>query len=350
MRSFNIEADRFAASLSSTSRQENSRQISTFSNILKKSAFSARLGGFTLVELLVVIAIIGILIGLLLPAVQAAREAARRMSCSSNMRQIGIASLNYADTLGSFPPGKLSDPQADGTNAGNYFGWGALILPFCEQQNVQNMVDFKEKVYSETNQKAGQTRLPLFLCPSDGDVEVRSIDYYNPDKGWALEQLSLAPSHYAGIVTEKISEYGSATTDGWTLAHDELGVLLESRSVRLAEITDGASNTILVAEASSYEVGTPKTYDNGSWIVGTNIFRKTKAPINYRPKCEHFNSGQFDWSCSECSAYQYEARSRHPSGINALFCDGSCRFISETVDMDALAAAITRNRGETKSL
>ena len=349
MRFLFSQANRFA-SAPSASRQTKSRRFSSFSNAPKKPTFGARFAGFTLVELLVVIAIIGILIGLLLPAVQAAREAARRMSCSSNMRQLGIAALNYSDTIGSFPPGKLSEPRADGTDAGNYFGWGALLLPFCEQQNVQNLVDFKEKVYSETNQKAGQTRLPLFLCPSDGDVEVRSVDYYNPDKGWALEQLKLAPSHYAGIVTEKISEYGSATTDGWTLAHDELGVLLESRSVRLAEITDGTSNTLLVVEASSYEVGSPKTYDNGSWIVGTNIFRKTKAPINYRPTCSHFGGGNFDWSCSECSAYQYEARSRHPSGINALFCDGSCRFISATVDMDAFAAAITRNRGEVESL
>ena len=349
MRFIFSQANRFA-SARSASPQEKTRRFLKFSNAPKKTTFSARFVGFTLVELLVVIAIIGILIGLLLPAVQAAREAARRMSCSSNMRQLGIAALNYSDTIGSFPPGKLSEPRADGTDAGNYFGWGALLLPFCEQQNVQNLVDFKEKVYSETNQKAGQTRLSLFLCPSDGDVEVRSVDYYNPDNGWALEQLKLAPSHYAGIVTEKISEYGSATTDGWTLAHDELGVLLESRSVRIAEITDGTSNTLLVAEASSYEVGSPKTYDNGSWIVGTNIFRKTKAPINYRPKCSHFGGGTFDWSCAECSAYQYEARSRHPSGMNALFCDGSCRFVSETVDMDAFAAAITRNRGEVESL
>lgn len=349
MRFIFSQANRFA-SARFASRQNKPRRFSKISNAPKKPTFSVRFAGFTLVELLVVIAIIGILIGLLLPAVQAAREAARRMSCSSNMRQLGIAALNYADTIGSFPPGKLSEPRADGTDAGNYFGWGALLLPFCEQQNVQNLVDFKEKVYSEKNQQAGQTRLSLFLCPSDGDVEVRSVDYYNPDNGWALEQLKLAPSHYAGIVTEKISEYGSATTDGWTLAHDELGVLLESRSVRLAEITDGTSNTLLVAEASSYETGSPKTYDNGSWIVGTNIFRKTKAPINYRPKCDHFASGNFDWSCSECSAYQYEARSRHPSGMNALFCDGSCRFVSETVDMDVFAAAITRNRGETESL
>ncbi len=321
-----------------------------FQNSLTRQKGTASRRAFTLVELLVVIAIIGILIGLLLPAVQAAREAARRMSCSNNVRQIGLSFHNYHDTLRTFPPGKLTDVKSDGTDAGNYFGWAALLLPFCEQQNVRQLVDFKQKVYTENNQKAGQTQIPMYLCPSDPDREVRSVDYYNPDHGWALEQLKLAPTHYGGVITEKISEYGSATTDGWTLAHDELGVMLTSRAVKIAEIIDGTSNTIMVMEASSYETGTPKTYDNGSWIVGTNIFRKTTAPINYKPTCDHFRSGSFDWSCSECSAYQYEARSRHPSGCNALFADGSCRFVSATVDMKALAAAITRAQGETIGL
>ncbi|MCF0234913.1 MAG: DUF1559 domain-containing protein [Thermoguttaceae bacterium] len=305
---------------------------------------------FTLVELLVVIAIIGILIGLLLPAVQAAREAARRMSCSNNLRQIGLASHNYNDVLGSFPPGKLTEPRPDGADGGNYFGWCALLLPFCEQQNLQNLVDFKSKVYSEENQAVGQTPIAMYLCPSDPDAAVREVDYYNPDAGWALEKLRLAPAHYAGIITEKISEYGSATTDGWTLAHDELGVLITGRAVRLASITDGTSNTIFATEAASYETGMPKTYDNGSWIVGTNIFRKTTAPLNYRPRCAHFAAGNFDWSCGECSAYQYEMRSRHPSGVGAVFCDGSYRFISENIDLNVVAAAITRARGETVSI
>ncbi|MBR4102694.1 MAG: DUF1559 domain-containing protein, partial [Thermoguttaceae bacterium] len=117
MRFLFSEENRFA-SAPVASRIQKSRRFSNISNAPKKPTFGARFAGFTLVELLVVIAIIGVLIGLLLPAVQAAREAARRMSCSSNMRQLGIAALNYADTIGSFPPGKLSDPQADGTNAG----------------------------------------------------------------------------------------------------------------------------------------------------------------------------------------------------------------------------------------
>ena len=311
-----------------------------------------KIGAFTLVELLVVIAIIGILIGLLLPAVQAAREAARRMSCQNNLKQIGLAFHNYHDTLSTFPPGKISDIQSDGSDRGNYFGWGGLILPFIEAKNVQDLVDFKEKVYNEPNKTAGKTLLKFYLCPSDKDREIREIPYYNPDvldeNGWSkLEMIELAPSHYAGIVTEKISDYGRETlADGWTLAHDELGVILLTRSVGMNEILDGLSNTLMITEASSYENSSPKTYDNGSWIMGTNVFRKTTAPVNYRPKCAHFDSGTLDFSCSQCSAYQYETRSRHPGGAHALACDGSVRFLSENMEMKTLASAMTRNRGD----
>ena len=314
---------------------------------------------FTLVELLVVIAIIGILIGLLLPAVQAAREAARRMKCQNNLKQIGLAFHSYHDSLATFPPGKISDTQTDGTDKGNLFGWGALILPYCEAAQVQDLVDFNEKAYSEKNQKAGQTLLPFYLCPTDSDHEVRDIEYYNPDRMWALETLKLAPTHYAGLVTEKISDYGKEMkSDGFTLAHDELGVLLLTKSVKIGDIKDGLSNTLLTAEASSYEHRTPKTYDNGSWLMGTNVFRKNEKQVNFKPTCEHFDKGTWyyedpDWDYSktcDCSFYQYDLRSLHPGGANAALCDGSVRFLTENLAMDLLAAAVTRARSETATL
>ena len=290
---------------------------------------------FTLVELLVVIAIIGMLIALLLPAVQAAREAARRMSCSNNLRQIGIAVHNYHDTYNLIPPGR---------NAETMFGWGALILPFVEQGNVQSLIDFKEKMYNEPNRSTGQTRLPLFLCPSDRERMVRNTLFYNPDNGWAEETLPLAPSHYGGVLSEKITPRGKEVeSDGWTLKH-ELGCILEKQQISFAGITGGLSNTAMITEASSYESIEPPVYANGSWISGTNIFRKTTTPINYRPKCEHFNTPE-PWYCSECSAYQYETRSFHPSGAFAAYADGSVHFLSETTAIDILGRLYNRTEG-----
>ncbi|MBQ6159181.1 MAG: DUF1559 domain-containing protein [Thermoguttaceae bacterium] len=308
--------------------------------------------GFTLVELLVVIAIIGILIGLLLPAVQAAREAARRMKCASNLKQIGIAMHAYHSALETFPPGKISDIQPDGyTDKGNLFGWGALILPFCEAAQVQDLCDFNKKAYEEENLKAGQTILPIYICPTDRDRQVREVEYYNPDRGWALEKLELAPTHYAGVITEKISEKGKETEeDGYTLKNDNRGVMLETRAISASDIRDGLSNTLMLAEASSYETATPKTYDNGSWLMGTNIFRKNDREINFRPGCECFQKGTWWWnpdgsgdSNCDCSNYQYDFRSQHPGGAHALICDGSVRFLSAQMNMNELAALITRS-------
>ena len=291
---------------------------------------------FTLVELLVVIAVIGMLIALLLPAVQAAREAARRMSCSNNLRQIGIAVHNYHDVYNQIPPGKNADTQ---------FGWGALILPFVEQGNLQSLIDFNEKMYNEPNRSTGRTLLPLFLCPSDRERTVRDTEFYNPDNGWAKEILPLAPSHYGGVLSEKISPSGSALEDdGWTLKNDELGCILEKRRISFAAITGGLSNTAMIAEASSYESIEPPVYANGSWISGTNIFRKTIAPINYKPKCEHFNTPE-PWYCSECSAYQYEMRSFHPSGAFALYADSSVHFLSATTAIEVLGRLCNRMEG-----
>ena len=290
---------------------------------------------FTLVELLVVIAIIGMLIALLLPAIQAAREATRRMSCSNNLRQIGIAVHNYHDVYNLIPPGRNSE----------IFGWGALILPFVEQGTLQSLLDFDEKMYNEPNRSMGRTLLPLFLCPSDRNRTVRDTFFYNPDNNWAQEILPLAPGHYGGILSERITPFGSELeADGWTPKNDELGCILMDRQIGFSAITGGLSNTIMIAEASSYETTEPPFYANGNWISGTNIFRKTTVPINYRPKCEHFDTLE-PWHCSECSAYQYEMRSFHPTGAFALYADSSVHFLPATMAMEILGRLCNRMEG-----
>jgi len=153
-----------------------------------------RPNGFTLVELLVVIAIIGVLVGLLLPAVQAAREAARRMSCSNNQKQIGLALHNYHDTHNSFPAGYVAKiPNNKSSSERTMFTWGAAILPFLEQGNLADILDsgnptpldvrLPDPVLSPALVGALQPPLPSFRCPSDTGPALNS--YNDQTAGYA---------------------------------------------------------------------------------------------------------------------------------------------------------------------
>src|SRR5258708_6633722 len=124
---------------------------------------------FTLIELLVVIAIIAILIALLVPAVQKVREAASRLTCTNNLKQIGLAFHNYHGVRGSFPPGFASQAATvDGPSLGPGWGWGAYLLPYLEQGGLYNQIDFTKDIAHLTNAKARVTSLSIFRCPSDG--------------------------------------------------------------------------------------------------------------------------------------------------------------------------------------
>ena len=125
--------------------------------------------GFTLIELLVVIAIIAVLIALLLPAVQQAREAARRTTCRDHLKQLGLALHNYADAHQTLPPGYLYRPDTSSspTSNGAGFGWGAMSLPFLEQSSLYGQFNWNVPLHDVANQKARETRLAVFICPSD---------------------------------------------------------------------------------------------------------------------------------------------------------------------------------------
>ncbi|MFO1064281.1 MAG: DUF1559 domain-containing protein [Pirellulales bacterium] len=190
--------------------------------------------GFTLVELLVVIAIIGILVGLLLPAVQQAREAARRMQCSNNLRQISLAAMNYESAYRRFPMAGLVDVD---------FSVQARILPFVEQNNLNSLLDYSKPAFSGPfNAKipnplfasAFATPIPLFLCPSDPAPSVTTMT------------VSGSPVTYGGLSYMFSTGSGTGTNYDWRWPTDGLVSQYTARGYR--DITDGASNTVIVSE------------------------------------------------------------------------------------------------------
>lgn len=257
--------------------------------------------GFTLVELLVVMAIIGILTSLLLPAVQAAREAARRASCQNNLRQIGIGLHHYHDALSTFPIGALEMRylrNPDGSlmyPGGVQIAWSALLLPYVEQVPLHQMIDFGKGYDSPENAAAAAEIVPIYMCPS----VPRS----------ATHVYGRAVIDYGGIYGERITGRNDPPK----------GTMLYTRAISIADIRDGTSNTLVVSEDSAWR--------DGQWINGLNIFDQA-YPINQAPSFEN------------------DIRSEHPGGAFGLFCDGSVRFLHETMDSKTLAAICTRELGE----
>jgi len=263
--------------------------------------------GFTLVELLVVIAIVGVLVAMLLPAVQAARESARRSQCSNNLRQLGVGLLAYHDAFGTFPPGlldlRIANPQA------KQLSWNVFLLPFIEEQNVYKMFDTSVRFDAKVNERAGGTVITTFLCPSTSTF---TKDRVGPTTGdingngiWNLGD-NLAFTDYGG-------SFGPAGNPA--------GVLIYETPIPIRRITDGTARTAIVLE----DTGRGREYD-GQWANGQNIF-DIGRPINDRT----WNYPQMD-----------EIWSDHPEGAQALLCDGSVRFLSEQMSLEALHALVTR--------
>ena len=260
----------------------------------------SRSPGFTLIELLVVIAIIAVLIALLLPAVQAAREAARRIQCTANLKQIGIALHDYHGNANTFPAG--------GWISGNMnVGWSAAILPWLEQRSLYDALNFSLPYGDATNSTAGHTVLTIYLCPSEPRQSFWNRDF--------ADIYDYADCDYGGM-------YGprglASPTDRNSPAR---GPLIFNQCLSLADITDGSSLTIMAGED-------PEAI-HALWMSGHNIFDQS-APINARPPVE----------------YGEELTSQHPGGANVVFGDGSVHFLKNTMNPQVLSALCTRALGE----
>ncbi|MCA9139632.1 MAG: DUF1559 domain-containing protein [Planctomycetales bacterium] len=266
---------------------------------------------FTLVELLVVIAIIGILVGLLLPAVQAAREAARRMSCSNNMVQISLAAHHYDFTMEHLPDGVTDDvgPIRNEENAGNHMGWMARILPYIEQQGAFQRLDLTKSAYDIENADVRQFNIPAFRCPSN------PMRYGNN----GVEQVGT--SDFAGCHNDV-----EAPIDD-----DNNGIFFRNSSIRYAQITDGASNTIMLGE-------TLGDRDALGWITGTRATLRNTGVFKDMDR----EIADLEQGALEVGGFD----SYHAGGGNFAMADGAVIFLTHNIDVFVLQHLGNRADGE----
>jgi prepilin-type N-terminal cleavage/methylation domain-containing protein/prepilin-type processing-associated H-X9-DG protein len=294
---------------------------------------------FTLVELLVVIAIIGILIALLLPAVQAAREAARRISCTNNLKQIGLALHNYHAALGSFPCGAevgFLYYQSSGTPVGTKPGWRVFILPYVEQGNIHDQFDFESNICEGVDCELSAMALGLYQCPSDGQ------QIYDPHR---TNTYRWRTANYIGVSGARRFETCEQRHCG-SWAND--GVLHPMSGVRVADIRDGTSNTLAVGEQVNWlrvwTSGAYTTTPQQPWQhVCVFAAKNVVWPINTDPEERRYNHAQPDQNCLFNDIF---FSSRHPGGANFCRADGSVGFVNETIDMETFKSLSTRDGGE----
>jgi len=321
---------------------------------------------FTLVELLVVIAIIGILVSLLLPAVQAAREAARRMQCSNNIKQLALAFHNYHDTTNAFPinfalRNQLGFPNTGPGIANSGRSWMQMILPYIEQNNLYNNINFSVGLQPKNspptspvglNRMVAQTIIPTFLCPSDdsnaggrlgGRSDLNEVTPPPADQWAVTSYKACGGSNWDRGVFAWVNS--GATGVGGKNAGESYGLDLGNGVIcsnqtnrnpitRIRDITDGTSNTFIIGEAMP-------GWSNWNWWYNPNAVTATCAiPLNRVLKVPR-NPG--DWPNN------YSFASRHPGGGQFGFGDGSVRFVSDTIDTFNYRAYATISSGEVIS-
>ncbi|MDR1382567.1 MAG: DUF1559 domain-containing protein [Planctomycetaceae bacterium] len=323
------------------------RAIASISARFGKQSFVRR--AFTLVELLVVIAIIGILIALLLPAVQAAREAARRMQCTNNIKQLSLALHTYHDVYNVFP----SEP------AGNDITCLLAILPYIEQGNLMSLLPEGKDITNMTHQNTNvlcQNEISVFLCPDVSDRKNKTGN--NQGGNYIANYMANAGAAEADVTTSSIYSWDTtrAITSGPWVSN---GIIYGSSKIGLSGVTDGTSNTIAWSEIAWNEyVGMTWARSGGSSRLGqAKAFAET-LPINLFKKGidKTYNIKVTNGSDTTDTDVAVTAQSNygpwgsyHSGGVNTGLCDGSVRFMSETIDIVTMLRLSCRKDGSPVS-
>ena len=311
---------------------------------------------FTLIELLVVIIIITVLIGLLLPAVMEVRAAANRVSCANNLKQIGLALHNYHDSDGKFPPGiqGWKPPRPYFENPRNT--WLAFLLPWIEQQNLARrynyQIGFGPPNSQEVNGPAFATVIKTYQCPADAggsfadpahDTTGSRSNYvadFSPDWGWVENRAPVNMTYQPG----------------WAIPNPTTKVALFNFNLqrRLADITDGTSNTIIVSELIT---GPEGSFDlRGVWWHEYGVWYDHHLPPN-SPLPDEVEEHHCPTYCDARKApiigdtpawklANFATRSRHRGGVNALRADGSVHFVDNAIDLAVWQALASINGGD----
>ena len=284
---------------------------------------------FTLMEIMVVVCIISVLIALLLPAVQSSREVARRIQCTNNLYQLGVALENYASSHRVYPPGVVDfKGPIDANPVGYHFGWAVQLLPFMEQKNIYHNINFTLGVYADGNTTATEMRINTLLCPSSA--------------------IS-SGTNYAGCHNDVEKP----------IDVDDNGVFFLNSRIARRDLVDGPASTILIGETrysmtfGTWAMGTTATLRNAGWGVNDDhapdvALRKSLVPGGAT------RADRFDPVVLQSMIEKGELAtdlvggfaSEHSSGANFLFADGSVHFLKSRVDRSVLRALAHRFDGE----
>jgi prepilin-type N-terminal cleavage/methylation domain-containing protein/prepilin-type processing-associated H-X9-DG protein len=318
--------------------------------------------GFTLIELLVVIAIIAVLIGLLLPAVQKVREAAARTKCQNNLKQLGLAFHNYHDANGKLPP-----QTANNANKCCFGSWQMVVLPYFEQdalwqsyQNWGGSAGTTQTYEQQSNLLVSSVRLSVCTCPSDipntaksGSfngtkyfitqhnylVNVGNVDYSQGKDGKLTDQTTIENTYNGGKALKFLGAPFS-----------------RKQQFTLQDVNDGTSNTLMLAEVNQ---GQDADFRGLTWWAPGSGFTVYRTPND--PRFDYISNGNGAPGCvtsaqnplnADCQAQAspdwnvFAARSRHPGGVNVALCDGSVRFVTNSIDWTVWQALGTSQGGE----